>query len=86
MNYSNDIRLKDLAYIHAVAKELGLTTPRYRNLLWNLTGKRTCKDMSSTERFTVKSWLKRERANKAYIVARGKHEWVSDAEARAILG
>jgi len=86
MNYSNEMRIKDLAYIHSVAKELGLTTQRYRILLWNLTGKRSCKTMSSTERFTVKSWLRREKANQEYVAARGKREYVSDAEARSILG
>ena len=42
--------------------------------------------MSSAERFTVKSWLKREKANQEYVAARGKREFVSDAEARLILG
>jgi phage gp16-like protein len=81
-----DRRRKNLAAIHIYKKALGLTDTGYRRVLNSLVGKYSAKGMTAPELYKVRQFLKREKSSRAYVVARGKHEWVSDAEARAILG
>ena len=45
--------MNQLASIHVKKKQLGLEEDDYRNLLQRVTGKRSSKDLSSTERFRV---------------------------------
>ena len=99
MNSTNDRRRKDLAAIHILKKELGLTDKTYRRVLDGLVGQTSSKGMTAAERYKVRQFLKREKSSREFIEARAKREYrfhekvrrfpeqrVSDEEALRILG
>lgn len=77
MTLSN--RKKIYADIHILAKDANLCEDAYRNILFALTGQRSCTQMRPAELETVRNFL--------YSAATPKEpEYVSDEEALAILG
>jgi phage gp16-like protein len=82
MNHSTT-RNKQLAVIHALARDLKLSKDAYRNVCASLTGKRSAGDMTHDERATVIDFLTSQAKP---VTPRVEHPPVSDEEALAILG
>lgn len=78
-------RTRQLAAIHASAKELGLEEDGYRLMLLALTGKRSAGAMTDAERGEVLAFTGRARQERSRSPGECPPP-VSDEEARAILG
>lgn len=77
-------RNRDLARIHALARDLELGEAAYRSVLYCLTGKRSAAELDASERGKVIAFMASElTAKRRAAYAR---EVVSDEEALAILG
>jgi hypothetical protein len=76
-------RKKQLAVIHALARDLNLSREAYRNVCASLTGKRSAGDMRDDERRQVIDFLS---AQAKPITPHVEHPPVSDEEALAVLG
>ena len=72
-----NIRNWYLGKIHEDARTLNLTDRAYRNVLYSLTGKRTCKDMGADELVKVSTFFGCE--------VYSRMPPVSDDEALAVL-
>jgi phage gp16-like protein len=67
--------------VHQIRRELNLSEPAYRNVLYSLAGDRYARNLSVAQLEVVVAFLEREAANRRHPV-----EYVSDAEALNILG
>jgi hypothetical protein len=67
--------------VHQMRRELNLSEPAYRNVLYSLTGDRYARNLSAAQLEVVVAFLEREAANKRCPV-----EYVSDTEALDVLG
>jgi phage gp16-like protein len=76
-------RNKQLARVHALARDLNLSKQAYRNICASLTGKRSAGDMTDDERQQVIDFLNNQAKS---ITPHVDHPPASDEEALAILG
>ena len=60
------LRTKELAAIHMGKKQLGLDDEMYRNMLEDLTGKRSAGDMTQAERRKVLDEMRKDTGGKVY--------------------
>lgn len=70
--------------IHEAARQLELEDAAYRSVLYALTGKRSCTDLSQLELFRVNNFLGQEVAKR--LIPTPKQVIVTDEEALEILG
>lgn len=83
----NDTRRYYYGKIHESARDLDLPDDAYRSVLYALTGKRSCTDLTEDELHRVNLFLGSELARRHVAEARAtKRPHVSDREAMEVLG
>ena len=66
MSRAENLRKKELAAIHLGKKQLGLDDELYRDMLEDLTGKRSAGDMTQAERRKVLDEMRKDTGGKVY--------------------